>query len=415
MKRLLRGCFQNITRKHPGGVLAIGLILSALSIWTTTGLRYDSRMDTLLPEDLPLVREFNQVVDKTGGSTPLVVVLEGLDQTRAPQVLKDLSERLAQLDGARFVDWRIPKKFLENRQLLLASRRDLIRLERIMEDAVDYARNQFAGLFGGPELYNPADLQSLADEYKIFEPINPFYKGKSQTRYYLFVQPQGAGTNTDFIRPFIEAVKTEIGRSSWEEKLPGLKIHLTGSMMPRIEESETILRDLTKAAGLAVILATSIILIYTRSGFSIPLILIPLFVSLTYTLALTRLFIGHVNIISGFLVAILMGLGIDYGIHLYIRFKQELLKGKSIPQAVELVITQVGRSGTVAMLTTMGVFSLLMTSEFRGFSEFGQIAAIGIFCAFMSYYFLFPAQALLLDKIHWLRKPRPRLFSLKLG
>ena len=59
----------------------------------------------------------------------------------------------------------------------------------------------------------------------------------------------------------------------------------------------------------------------------------PLLLSLTYTFALTRLFIGHLNVISGFLVAILMGLGIDYGIHLYIRFKQELLKGKTIAEA----------------------------------------------------------------------------------
>ena len=40
-------------------------------------------------------------------------------------------------------------------------------------------------------------------------------------------------------------------------------------------------------------------------------------------------------------------------------------------------------------------------------SEFGKIATLGIVCAFITYYFLFPAQALFYDKIHWLRKPRP--------
>ena len=54
-----------------------------------------------------------------------------------------------------------------------------------------------------------------------------------------------------------------------------------------------------------------------------------------------------------------MGLGIDYGIHLYIRFKQELLNGKTIPEASETVVTQVGRSGMVSMLTTISVFSIL--------------------------------------------------------
>ena len=183
----------------------------------------------------------------------------------------------------------------------------------------------------------------------------------------------------------------------------------------RLEENQFIENDLKKSAVLAALLASCIILIYTRSWFSIPLIIFPLLLSLTYTFALTRLFIGHLNVISGFLVAILMGLGIDYGIHLYIRFKQELLKGKTIADAAELVVTQVGRSGLIAMLTTISVFSILSFSDFPGFSEFGKIATLGIICAFLSYYFIFPAQALFYDKIHWLRKPRPRLFTFKIS
>jgi len=183
----------------------------------------------------------------------------------------------------------------------------------------------------------------------------------------------------------------------------------------RLEENNFIQNDLKNAAMIAAFLAISIIFIYTRSWFSIPLIFFPLLLSLTYTFALARLIIGHLNIISGFLVAILMGLGIDYGIHLYIRFKQELLKGKPHSEAVEVVVTQVGRSGLIAMLTTISVFSILSFSDFQGFSEFGQIATLGIICAFITYYFIFPAQALFYDKIHWLRKPKPRLFNLKIA
>jgi predicted RND superfamily exporter protein len=82
---------------------------------------------------------------------------------------------------------------------------------------------------------------------------------------------------------------------------------------------------------------------------------------------------------------------------------------------VEVVVTQVGRSGLIAMLSTISVFSILSFSDFQGFSEFGQIATLGIICAFITYYFLFPAQALFYDKIHWLRKPKPRLFNLKIA
>ena len=67
------------------------------------------------------------------------------------------------------------------------------------------------------------------------------------------------------------------------------------------------------------------------------------------------------------------------------------------------------------MLTTISVFSILSFSDFKGFSEFGKIATLGMICAFVTYYFLFPAQALFYDKIHWLGKPKPRLFNLKIS
>ena len=76
MKNILRWCFKNITQKYPGRILIIALLLSGFSIYVSTGLSYDSRMDNLLPQDLPLIKEFNEVVSKTGGSGPLVVVIE---------------------------------------------------------------------------------------------------------------------------------------------------------------------------------------------------------------------------------------------------------------------------------------------------------------------------------------------------
>ena len=373
-------------------------------------------MDNLLPQNLDLIKEFNEVVEITGGSGPLVVVLEGLSTPDAPKVIDELARQLETVPGVRYVDAKLPKEYLNNRQLYIAPKQDLEKLDQMMRQASDYARGQLGGFFAlDSENFNPAELQELADHYHIFDEINPYYKGFSQKRYYIFVQPKGTVTNTDFTEDFVLSIREKINRSELEKQFDGLRINLTGSLIVRLEENKTIVQDLKRAALLAIVLATSVIILYTRSWFSFPLIIFPLMLSLTYTLALTKLWIGHVNIISGFLVAILLGLGIDYGIHLFIRFKQELLKNEPIQHAVEIVMTQVGRSGLVAMLTTIAVFCLLIFSEFRGFSEFGQIAVIGIISAFITYYFIFPAQVLVYNKIHWLRKPRPRLFNLRIS
>ncbi len=344
----------------------------------------------------------------------MVVVLENLDPIQSSEVIDNLAKLFRKIPGTQFVDSEIPKRFLKNKQLLLVPRGDLLALETLMAEAIDYARGQFGG-FLEEETFNPIKLRNLAKDYQIFEEIETYHRGKQKNNYYIFIKPKGTVTDTDFTKNFISAVQETINKSGLEEKYNDLNINLTGSMVVRLEENNFIQSDLKNAAVIAAIMAISIIFIYTRSWFSIPLIIFPLLLSLTYTFALARLIIGHLNIISGFLIAILMGLGIDYGIHLYIRFKQELLKEKPISEAVEVVVTQVGRSGLIAMLTTMSVFSILSFSDFEGFSEFGQIATLGIVCAFVTYYFTFPAQALLYDKIHWLRKPKARLFNLKIA
>jgi uncharacterized protein len=415
MKSILSWCYKNITEKFPGTLLIVALVLSGFSVYLAADLKFNPKMDNLLPQNLPLIKEFNEVVAKTGGSGPLVVVLENLDPIQAPEVVNHLARVFKKLPGTEFVDSQIPKYFLNNKQLLLIPRGDLLALESLMAEAIDYARGQFGGFFEEEEPFNPIKLRNLASDYKIFEEIIPYHKGKQKNNYYIFIKAKGTVTDTDFTENFVAAAQEVIDKSGLEEKYVELKIRLTGSMVVRLEENNFIQNDLKNAAMVAAFLAISIILIYTRSWFSIPLIFFPLLLSLTYTFALARLIIGHLNIISGFLVAILMGLGIDYGIHLYIRFKQELLKGKLLPEAVEVVVTQVGRSGLIAMFTTISVFSILSFSDFQGFSEFGQIATLGIVCAFITYYFIFPAQALFYDKIHWLGKPKPKLFNLKIA
>ncbi len=415
MKTVLSWCFKKITRRYPGTLLILAILLSGISIYWASGLSFNPRMDNLLPQDLPLIKEFNEVVAKTGGSGPLVVVLEQLNPIQAPEVIGKLARALQKVPGTHFVDSQVPEEFLKNRQILLIPKTELLQLESLFAEAIDYARGQFGGFLGEDELFNPAKLQTLANRYDIFENVNPYHRGKRKNNYYIFVKPNGTVTDTDFTEQYVRSVQEAIDQTELEKDIPELTINLTGSLIVRLEENQFIRNDLKKSAMLAALLASCIILIYTRSWFSIPLIIFPLLLSLSYTFALTRLFIGHLNIISGFLVAILMGLGIDYGIHLYIRFKQELLKGETIAEATELVVTQVGRSGLIAMLTTMSVFLILSFSDFQGFAEFGKVAALGIVCAFLSYYFIFPAQALFYDKIHWLGKPRPRLFIFKIS
>ena len=65
MKSILSWCYKNITKRFPGTVLLIALILSGFSIYLASDLKFNPKMDNLLPQDLPLIKEFNEVVERT--------------------------------------------------------------------------------------------------------------------------------------------------------------------------------------------------------------------------------------------------------------------------------------------------------------------------------------------------------------
>ena len=260
MKNILRWCFKNITQKYPGRILIFALLLSGFSIYVSTGLSYGSRMDNLLPQDLPLIKEFNEVVSKTGGSGPLVVVLEGLAQDKAPLVINQLSQRFKKVDGTQYVDSQIPKEFLNNRQLLILSRNELTQLELLVNQGIQYARDQLTGISLENELFNPRKLQKLSEDYQFFDEISSFHKGKKHRNYYIFVKPEGTVTDTSFTQTFVDDIQRAINDSGFENEIHDLKIKLTGSLIVRLEENTFIKHDLEKSALLAAFLVVALIL-----------------------------------------------------------------------------------------------------------------------------------------------------------
>ncbi len=145
-----------------------------------------------------------------------MIVLEQLNPFQASEVIGKLARALEKVPGTQFVDSKIPAEFLKNRQLLLIPKADLLHLESLVEEAVDYARGQFGGFFGEDELFNPTKLQALADRFHIFEDINPYHKGKQKKNYYIFVKPKGTVTDTDFTEQYVRLVQEAIDQTGLE-------------------------------------------------------------------------------------------------------------------------------------------------------------------------------------------------------
>ena len=94
---------------------------------------------------------------------------------------------------------------------------------------------------------------------------------------------------------------------------------------------------------------------------------------------------------TSILALLLFGLGIDYGIHFFARYAEERGNGLDVPTAIEVTFASTGQAIAVGAMTTAGGLAVLVLGDFRGFSHFGLIAAVGIAFALLAMIVVMPA------------------------
>ena len=95
---------------------------------------------------------------------------------------------------------------------------------------------------------------------------------------------------------------------------------------------------------------------------------------------------------------LLIGLGVDYSIHMNTRYRQEISAGRSVDAAISTAIRTVGVALVLATLTTAVGFLTNVTSSIPALAEFGELAAVGIAASFILMLTFVPAVRELLDR-----------------
>jgi len=95
---------------------------------------------------------------------------------------------------------------------------------------------------------------------------------------------------------------------------------------------------------------------------------------------------------------LLIGLGVDYSIHMTTRYRQELAAGRSVDPSISTAIRTVGIALVLATLTTAVGFLTNVFNEIPALREFGELAAFGIAASFLLMLTFVPAVRELLDR-----------------
>ncbi|MSU20559.1 MAG: RND transporter, partial [Pedosphaera sp.] len=103
-----------------------------------------------------------------------------------------------------------------------------------------------------------------------------------------------------------------------------------------------------------------------------------LIVGLGYTMGYTTLTVGHLNILTITFLPILIGLAIDFGVHLITRYEEELRDGRPELEALEKAMVNTGLGIFTGCFTTAGAFFAMGLTDFKGIQEMGIITGGGL-------------------------------------
>ncbi len=184
------------------------------------------------------------------------------------------------------------------------------------------------------------------------------------------------------------------------------RLRITGGLAMEHEELTTVRQGAEWIGLLTMVLVGLVLAVGLRSVRLVVTSLVALVVGLLLTTAFAALAVGHLNPISVAFGVLYIGLGVDYAIHLTLRYREGIEAGRSHLDALGDAAGDVGSSLVLCTLTTAIGFYAFVPTAYRGVSELGLISGTGMFIGLFVSLTVLPA---LLSVVPYRRPPRTQL------
>lgn len=204
--------------------------------------------------------------------------------------------------------------------------------------------------------------------------------------------------NEDFARGTagIETLRSIL--ASVQENHPGVTLQLTGLPVMENDEMRSSQNAMNWATWLSV-LGVALLYIYFFRELRHPILaIIALFIGIGWSMAYITFFVGHLNILSMAFAVILIGLGIDFGIHFTSRYLTCRAEGDDTKTALVRTGKEIGPGILTGALTTAAAFFMAGMTEFTGIAELGIIAGGGVLCCCLAALTVLPILIYMVDK-----------------
>ena len=183
---------------------------------------------------------------------------------------------------------------------------------------------------------------------------------------------------------------------------PGVEVTITGNAPLRVVILGLLQSDAIFTVSLASLIILGLLFMMKRSFSKGFLIFIPLSLGLIWTMG-TMGWLGlKLSIATAGVGAMILGLGVEYGVFMYSRYEEERDKGKSQLMSLKKAVPGVGSAVLGSGITTMAGFLALTLSIMPMLQKLGLTLALGIFFCLFSAVFVMPSIIIVEEDFeHW--------------
>jgi predicted RND superfamily exporter protein len=204
----------------------------------------------------------------------------------------------------------------------------------------------------------------------------------AEGRYRVVALPTGDMSDAEQARAFVDAVARVVPRA-------------TGRPSLEVGVGDVVVESFRQAIGLAFVAVLIVLMLSLRSLVDALTVLAPITLAALITVACGVLFDVPFTLANVVAVPLVLGLGVDSGIHVFMRYRDagalEDMMSSSTPRAVLL-----------SALTTLAAFGSLSLSPHRGFSGLGILLSISVLALIYCTLIVLPAMISLRDR--WLER-----------
>jgi uncharacterized protein len=144
------------------------------------------------------------------------------------------------------------------------------------------------------------------------------------------------------------------------------------------------------------------------------LVSVPMLLAWWATMGTVGLILGQLTIMESLFGIMIFGLGIDFSLHLMVRFREERANGKTYEEAVSNTIKGTGHGVFAGGLTTAGAFLIAGTAKDISMSHLGISGGFGLLYCLFGTLLLLPAFWTLFEQKNANEKPARKEFTIPL-